>query len=154
MEKKPPCKDGNQFIQIVVNYTEKSESQFTAIGCVMPHRVFCPQIYFTLLVLWLGGQVGHQKKQNSSRNWLFLVLWVTFQPKLNNLKKCPKLSLKMPIWGGFFKLFNFGWKVAHETKGSQFLEEFRFFWYPTWPLSRKTSGDISGFTICFETWHK
>ena len=31
-------------------------------------RVFWPQIHFTPLVLWLGGQVGHLKKWNSSRN--------------------------------------------------------------------------------------
>ena len=39
------------------------------------------------LVSGLGGQVGHQKKQNSLRNWLFIVLCATFQPKLSNLAK-------------------------------------------------------------------
>ena len=43
------------------------------------------------LVSWLGSQVGHQRKQNSSRSWLFLVSCPTFQSKLNNLQKCPKL---------------------------------------------------------------
>ena len=48
-------------------------------GCL--HLVFLPKIYFTPLVSRLGGQVGHQKKGNSSRNWLFyaahviLLLW-------------------------------------------------------------------------------
>ena len=119
------------------------------IGNIL-YKVFWPHIYFTPLVLRLRGQVGHQTKWNSSRNWLFLVLSATFHQKLNNLQKCPKISKKCQFWVFFKSFLNIGWKVAHETISIQFLEDFCFFWCPTWSVSHETIGDISGFTLCFE----
>ena len=129
---------------------------FTLVVCQLggAQRVFWPQIYFTPLVLRLRGQVGHQTKWNSSRNWLFLVLSATFHQKLNNLQKCPKISKKCQFWVFFKSFLNFGWKVAHETISIQFLEDFCFFWCPTWSVSHETIGDISGFTLCFEIWQQ
>ena len=40
-------------------------------------------------------------KQNIMRNSNFKVSASTFQPELNKLQKCPKLSSKTPFLGGF-----------------------------------------------------
>ena len=120
----------------------------------MTHRVFSPKIYFTPLVLLLGGQVGHQKKQNSSRNWLFWFRVLLFSQNWTIFKNVQNRAKKCPFWVVFESLLNFGWKVAHKTISSQFLEEFCFFWCPTWPPSCETSGDISGFTLCFDIWEQ
>ena len=88
---------------------------FIVIFFCCAHRVFWPKIYFTPIVSRLGGQVGHQKKRNSSRNWLFLVSCATFQPKLNNFQKCPKQRQKIPILSGFWKFAQFWLKSSAQN---------------------------------------
>ena len=118
------------------------------------HRGICPQNHFAPLVSRLWGQTGCQKKQKTSRNSNFLVWCATFQSKLKNLQKRPKLNQKHEknaiFWAVFWNLCNFDWKVAHQTKKFEFLEVLCFFWHPVCPQRRETSGDIPIWTFCFE----
>ena len=120
----------------------------------MAHRGICLQNHFAPLVSCLWGQAGCQKKQKTSRNSIFLVWCATFQSKLKNLQKRPKLNQKHEknaiFWAVFWNLCNFDWKVAHQTKKFEFLEVLRFFWHPVCPQRRETSGDIPIWTFCFE----
>ena len=64
------------------------------------------------LVSRLGGQVGHQKKQNSSRNWLLIVLCATFQPKLSKLSKTTQNGHFLALFWTFLKIVQFWLKSS------------------------------------------
>ena len=52
----------------------------------------------------------------------------------------PKTWRNCHFWTVFRNLYNFDWKVAHQTKKFEFLEVLRFFWHPVCPQRRETSG--------------
>jgi len=110
--------------------------------------------FIHLLLSGVWGQHGYQKKQNSSGKSIYLVWCTVSQSKLSKLQKTLKISQKRwktAIFQWFFwSLFNFGWKTAHQTKTIDFLEEFRFFWYPYCPQTHDNSGAIVSFMFCFE----
>ena len=64
------------------------------------------------LVSRLGGQVGHQKKRNSSRNWLLIVLCATFQPKLSKLSTTTKNGHFLAQFRTFLKIVKFWLKSS------------------------------------------
>ena len=76
-------------------------SLWYAIGNTHTQRVFWPQIYFMPLVSVPGGQDRGLSKQNFMRNLNFKVSASIFQPELNKLQTCPKLSSKTHFLGGF-----------------------------------------------------
>ena len=109
------------------------------------------KMFFWKSAMWyiMSMSVG-LSKQNFMGNSNFKVSASTFQPELNKLQKCPKLSSKTPFWLVFWTLFKFGWKLEDETLKFEFLMKFCFDRHPSWPLRTETSGDISCFILCFE----
>ena len=93
----------------------------------------CLQNNFIPLVSRSWGQAGCQKKQKPSRNSNFLDWAAIIQSELKNLQKRPNFNQKLEknadFWWFFFQsLFNFGWKIAAQTKNCDtYLEVFRFF---------------------------
>ena len=96
-----------------VRVAKEDKTQVLNGSCAtVAHRVFWPKIHFTPRVSWLGGQVGHQKKRNSSRNWLFFVWCATLQPKLSKLSKTTQNGHFLALFWTFLKIVQFWLKSS------------------------------------------
>ena len=71
--------------------------------------------------------------------------------KIEQLSKTSKIELKDACLWQFLKVYSIlAEKQWTKSKKTQFHEEFHFAWCPIWPSSGETSGDVSGFTLCFK----
>ena len=97
-----------------------------------------------------GGNMSTKRSKILQESQFFWFGVLFFSQNWVNFKKHSKLAKNSHFSAVFWSLFNFGWKTAHQTKKIDFLEEFRFFWYPYCPPTRDNSGAIISFMFCFE----
>ena len=72
-----------------------------AIGITLTQRVFWPQIYFSPLVSWIGGQEGWAK---FFKEFNFLGFSRCFSAKIEQSSKTSKIELNNDILGWFFEV--------------------------------------------------
>ena len=64
----------------------------------------CREGVLPLYWFYLGGQMRCLKKENSPRNSICKFWWTTFQPKLNEFQKLPRLRKSIPFQGSSLML--------------------------------------------------
>ena len=86
------------------------------------------------------GQAGFQMKQKTKWNLNFGFEPLLFSHSWINFEKPSQKLHFLTYFGRFWRLFNSDWKVAAETKQTEFLDDFHFIWHPTWPQESKSNG--------------
>ena len=103
----------------------------------------------TSLASWESSWVS--KEANFIKEFNFLGFSCCFSARIEKSSKTSKIQPNCVILRCFFEVCSIlAEKQRLKPKKIEFLDEFFFYWHQTWPLTRKTSGDISSFTLCFE----
>ena len=87
-----------------------------------------------------GVKWGVKWSENHIGTHFFLFQILFFSQNWIIFKNVQNMSKNATFGKVLWSLFNYDWKTAAETRKNEFLEDFRFIWYPTCPQERESNG--------------